>query len=135
VKTITETGLTKQRAVVLAVIRESHEHLTAGEVFDRAKEKFPTISVATVYNSLRFLKESGQIAEIQFGAGGGSAARYDRITERHDHAVCTDCGRLVDIRLDVPPELVRTAARKSRFKAESIEFTLRGLCPDCSKKS
>ena len=130
VKSINELGLTRQREVVLRVIRDAHEHLTANEVFGRAKDLLPTISFATVYNSLRFLKDAGHIAEISFGNG---ASRFDRITHRHDHAICTSCGRLVDIEMDHPAELMKKAARQSKFKPESIEFTLRGLCPDCVK--
>ena len=130
VKSINELGLTRQREVVLRVIRDAHEHLTANEVFGRAKDLLPTISFATVYNSLRFLKDAGHIAEISFGNG---ASRFDRITHRHDHAICTSCGRLVDIEMDHPAEILKKAARQSKFKPESIEFTLRGLCPDCVK--
>lgn len=128
VNSIQELGLTKQREVVLRVIRDAHEHLTANEVFGRAKELLPSISFATVYNSLRFLKDAGHIAEISFGNG---ASRFDRMTHRHDHAICTSCGKLVDIEMEHPAELVKKAARQSRFRPESLEFTLRGLCPEC----
>lgn len=128
---IKELGLTKQREVVLRVIWDAHEHLTANEVFTAAKELLPTISFATVYNSLRYLKDAGHIAEITFGNG---ASRYDRMTQRHDHAICSDCGKLVDIEMDVPPDLLKKAVRQSKFKPETIEFTLRGRCPDCVKK-
>jgi Fur family peroxide stress response transcriptional regulator len=126
---IQNLGLTKQRKVVLRVIREADGHLTANEVFAGARELLPSISFATVYNSLRYLKEAGHIAEIQFGSG---ASRFDRMTTRHDHAICTRCGKLVDIEMDLPEEFVTRATRESRFKPESIEFTLRGLCPDCA---
>ena len=126
---IQELGLTKQREVVLQVIRDSHTHLTANEVFVAAKDMLPSISFATVYNSLRYLKEAGHIAEIQFG---NRASRFDRMTNRHDHALCTRCGKLVDIEMDLPPQLVRQAERASKFKTESVEFTLRGICPDCA---
>ena len=106
-------------------------HLTANEVFSAAKLRLPSISLATVYNSLRHLKEAGHIAEIQFGNG---ASRFDRMTERHDHAICTRCGKLVDIEMDLPVEFVTRATQVSEFKPESIEFTLRGLCPDCAGK-
>ena len=122
-------GLTKQREVVLQVIRAAEHHLTANEVFDEAKRRLPTISFATVYNSLRFLKEAGHIAEIQFGFSG--ANRFDAKTGRHDHAICNRCGKLVDIDLEMPAELVKRAARLSKFKPESLELTLRGLCPEC----
>lgn len=128
--TIKDLGLTRQREVVLRVIREADEHLTANEIFTAAKGKFPTISFATVYNSLRFLKDAGHISEISFGNG---ASRFDRTTHRHDHAICTQCGMLVDIEMEQPAELMRQAARRSKFKPESLEFTLRGKCPDCAK--
>jgi len=126
---IKELGLTRQREAVLDVILSSHEHLTANEVFAEAKVKLPTISFATVYNSLRFLKDAGHIAEIQFGNG---ASRFDKCTHRHDHAMCTSCGRLVDIEMEIPADIVSRAASYSKFKPESLEFTLRGLCPECS---
>ncbi|MGI8468848.1 MAG: Fur family transcriptional regulator [Pyrinomonadaceae bacterium] len=127
---ISNSGLTKQREVVLQVIRNADYHLTANEVFDEAKRLLPTISFATVYNSLRYLKDAGHITEVNFGSG---ASRFDRKTTRHDHAICTSCGKLVDMDLELPKELVKTAARLSKFKPESLELTLRGLCPDCSK--
>jgi Fe2+ or Zn2+ uptake regulation protein len=127
---IKDLGLTKQREVVLQVIRDEKEHLTANEVFDKAKQLLPSISFATVYNSLRYLKEASHIAEISFGNG---ASRFDSMTSRHDHAICTKCGKLVDMELDLPAELVRRAAEFSRFKPESLELTLRGLCPDCTE--
>jgi Fur family peroxide stress response transcriptional regulator len=126
---IEELGLTKQRQVVLTVILDSPEHLTANEVFELSKQMLPKISFATVYNSLRFLKEAGHIAEINFGNG---ASRFDRITQRHDHAICSSCGKLVDIHLEIPKALAKKAADLSRFRPESLEVTLRGLCPECN---
>jgi Fe2+ or Zn2+ uptake regulation protein len=123
-------GLTKQRQAVLDVIRESEKHLTANEVFGDARALLPGISFATVYNSLRYLKNEGLIGEVSFGM---DATRYDRNLMRHDHAVCTTCGKLVDLDLNIPDELVQTAAKHSNFRPESIEFTLRGSCPDCIK--
>ncbi len=127
---IEDLGLTKQREVVLQVIRNEKEHLTANEIFDRAKRLLPGISFATVYNSLRFLKDAGHIGEIQFGNG---ASRFDALTSRHDHAICTGCGKLVDMEIELPADIVKRATKFSKFKFESIELTLRGLCPDCSK--
>lgn len=124
----TDLGLTKQRKVVLQVIVEANGHPTANEIFEHAKRLLPTISFATVYNSLRYLKESGHIAEIGFGSG---ASRFDSMTTRHDHAICTKCGKLVDMEIKLPLEIVNLAAEFSKFKLESIELTLRGLCPEC----
>lgn len=122
--------LTKQRESVLRVIRGSEKHLTANEVFEDARRLLPGISFATVYNSLRYLKNVGLIGEVRFGT---DAARYDRNLSRHDHASCNNCGKLVDMDLRIPNALIKEAAELSRFTVESIELTLQGLCPECAK--
>ena len=124
----TEEKLTRQRQAVLQVIRSREDHPTASEIFQAARLHLPSISYATVYNSLRFLREAGLVHEIKFGDG---ASRYDRETERHDHAICNDCGKLVDFDLPQAAELMQAAARKSKFKPASVHLTLCGICPDC----
>ena len=128
-KDIESLGLTKQRQAVLRAVRASDRHLTASEVFDNARCFLPSISFATVYNSLNYLKKEGLIGEIRFGT---DAKLYDRKLEQHDHAICNKCGKLVDLELTLPDGLLQDAADRSNFKAETIELTLRGLCPACS---
>jgi Fe2+ or Zn2+ uptake regulation protein len=120
--------LTPQRQAVFQVIQEREDHPTASEIFEAARRRLPTISYATVYNSLHYLKEAGLVLEINFG---DSASRYDRETHRHDHAICNGCGKLVDFDLPDADKLMQAAAQRSRFQAESVHLTLKGLCPDC----
>ena len=130
-KEIRTIGITKQRSAVLQVIRDSEGHLTANEVFEDARRILPGISFATVYNSLHYLSNEGLIGEVRFGK---DATRYDRKLERHDHAICDNCGKLVDLCLSIPNGLLKEAAHLSRFTAGTIELTLHGLCPECSKQ-
>ena len=125
-----EPALTRQRKVVLEVICATDAHPTAAEVFAGARKLLPKISFATVYNSLRYLKEAGLVREVAFGNG---ASRYDGVTDRHDHAVCSDCGKLFDFDLPGTVELMRSAARASRFKPESVHLTLVGQCAECRR--
>jgi Fe2+ or Zn2+ uptake regulation protein len=120
--------LTPQREAVYQVIQERDDHPTASDIFEAARRRLPSISYATVYNSLRYLKDAGLVLEINFG---DSASRYDRETERHDHAICNDCGKLVDFDLPDAAKLMNAAARKSHFQPQSVHLTLRGRCPDC----
>lgn len=124
-----EPALTRQRSLVLELVRTEEVHPTAAEVFEEARKTMPGISFATVYNSLRYLKEAGLVREIaSFGRG---ASRYDSETYRHDHAICSGCGKLVDFDLPGTVALTRAASRASRFQAESVHLTLIGLCPQC----
>ena len=132
IRTERKPGLTRQRQVVLDVICAAETHPTAAEVFEAARRAMPAISFATVYNSLRYLKQAGLVREV--ASYGGNPSRYDGVTDRHDHAVCSDCGKLVDFDLPGATELLRSAARVSRFKAESVHLTLIGICPACRSK-
>jgi Fur family peroxide stress response transcriptional regulator len=127
-----EPVLTRQRKAVLDVVRSGDTHPTASEVFEAARKLMPAISFATVYNSLRYLKGAGLVREV--ASYGKSPSRYDRETERHDHAICSACGALVDFDLPGTVGLIRSAARASRFKAESVHLTLIGLCPGCRER-
>jgi Fe2+ or Zn2+ uptake regulation protein len=129
-KDVGNPGFTKQRQAVLQVIQDSEKHLTANEVFERSKQLLPGISFATVYNSLRFLRNEGLIGEVHFGA---DCTRYDRTLARHDHALCTSCGKLIDLDLPISAGLLKKATELSQFKPESVEIVLRGACPDCQK--
>ncbi len=125
-------ALTRQRKVVLDVVCAAETHPTAAEVFEAARHAMPAISFATVYNSLRYLKQAGLVREV--ASFGGNPSRYDGVTDRHDHAVCSDCGKLVDFDLPGANELLRSAARVSHFKPESVHLTLIGICPACRSK-
>ena len=128
-KDIEILGLTKQRKAVLQAVRESDKHLTANQVYDDARLLLPGISFATVYNSLNYLKKEGLIGEVRFGT---DATLYDRKLTQHDHAICNNCGKLVDLELTLPDKLLKEASARSKFEVESIELTVRGLCPECS---
>src|SRR5581483_11814921 len=123
-----KANLTRQREVVLEVVIDAEHHPTAAEVFEQAKKRLPTISYATVYNSLRYLKDAGLILEITFGNG---ASRFDREVSRHDHALCSKCGKLVDFDLPETVNLMQPAGQCTSFKPQSIHLTLVGLCPNC----
>lgn len=121
--------LTPQRRAVFDVLRASHDHPTAREVFERVQRISPEIGPATVYRSLALLVESGQALELALG--GGASARYDANTARHDHLVCQGCGRAVDIDTPVSARTVSGLEADSGFAVTGYDLQFRGLCPDC----
>ncbi|MGH9299452.1 MAG: Fur family transcriptional regulator, partial [Acidimicrobiales bacterium] len=87
--------LTPQRRVVAEVLNGEHVHLTAEAVHDRAQQRLPEISLATVYNTLNELVAMGEVREVP---AAGGARRYDPNAHLgHHHLVCTRCGELRDI--------------------------------------
>ena len=117
--------VTKQRAVILEVLRSDKEHHTAEQVFELAKQKLPSISLATVYNNLRALEQEQIIRRI---SGDGGPDRYDNSYIPHGHLVCSLCGRVSDITL---PDFEENIEKSLGCQAESYELKIRALCKEC----
>ena len=135
-ETSTDTALprlTPQRRAVLDVLRASHDHPTAYDVFERVRKISPGIGPATVYRSLALLVESGQALELSLG--DGSSARYDANTDRHDHLVCERCHRAVDIQTPLSRGTVAGVESASGFVITGYDLQFRGVCPDCRQRA
>ena len=117
--------MTRQRALILDIIRSDKCHHTAEEIFSMARERMPTISRATVYNNLHSLEDEKIIRRI---SGDGSSDRYDNAFIPHGHLVCIGCDKMTDFDL---PELNREISDKLGEPADSYELKVRYLCPDC----
>jgi Fur family ferric uptake transcriptional regulator/Fur family peroxide stress response transcriptional regulator len=128
----TEHRLTPQRRAVLVAVRDSHDHLSASEIWERARALHPRISFATVYNAVRYLCDAGLLQHIPFGDG---ASLYDARTDRHDHAMCAHCGHIVDFAAPFVQDIGARAAKETGFVATEVCVTLRGICPDCQGRT
>ena len=117
--------MTKQRAVILEVIRSDMCHHTADEIFTLAKERLPGISRATVYNNLKSLEAEKLIRRI---TGDGLSDRYDNSYVPHGHLLCESCGRVRDFSLENFDNLISDAIG-SDFN--SYELKVRYLCDAC----
>ena len=121
--------MTKQRAVILEVIRSDMCHHTAEEIFKLAKQKLPTISLATVYNNLHALEEEEIIRKI---SGDGGSDRYDKSYMPHGHLFCLSCGSIYDLSL---PNLTDMISDSCMCDVESYELKVKGICSECKLKN
>ena len=124
--------LTPQRRAILEAIQTSDKHPTAAQIYAQVKASHPRVAFGTVYKALDLLSRTGQILQLEFGDG---ASRYDRRTDRHDHAVCTACGKLVDLDVQLPADLDRHASHASGFEISQHTTHFFGLCPECSSRA
>ncbi len=119
--------MTKQRELILSILRQSDRHLTADEIFFLAKLKMPSIAMATIYNNLNAMNEAGMINRLHID---GVADCFDKITEPHDHLLCDRCGRITDIKLPtIAAEIERTLATE----IEDYELTVHYVCTECRR--
>ncbi len=110
------------------------EHPTADTVYIHVKKDFPNISLGTVYRNLNLLTDIGEAVKISTPHGGD---RFDGRIEPHNHFLCTKCGRLLDLDLDMHSieEVNRLAAENFDGLITSSSTLFYGECSDCIKKS
>ena len=117
--------MTRQRAVILEVLRSDMCHHTAEEIFELAKKKLPTISRATVYNNLKALECEQFIRRI---TAEGTADRYDNAFTPHGHLFCTSCGEVTDFDI---PEFCGMLMDYTDGRMDSYELKVRYVCKKC----
>jgi Fur family peroxide stress response transcriptional regulator len=125
---------TAQRAIILEEVENAEGHLTAGEIFERVKRRYPSIAYGTVYRTLHLLAEHDLIQELTFA---DQASRFDKRTDRHDHVHCVACGELMDVEVPVALLAERVAAEQSGYRITRHHTLFEGMCPSCirSKKA
>ena len=131
IELLREAGLrsTPQRLAIVNEVFQRH-HPTVAEVYETVRRQFPTIGLATVYNTLRSLTERGYLRELPFG----DATRFDVNVEPHTNLVCTRCGRIEDYAAceDLIIEIRSRVAKGAGFKPEAQRVDVYGLCSNCA---
>ena len=117
--------MTRQRAVVLEVINSDMRHHTADEIFALAKERLPGISLATVYNTLKYLEKNRFIRKI---TAEGTKDRYDNSYIPHGHLFCSKCCEVSDFTL---PDFTENLNELLGDKIDSWELKVRYICQKC----
>ena len=121
--------MTKQRAVILEVIRSDKCHHTAEEIYELAREHLPGISLATIYNNLHALERDQIIRRI---TAEGASDRYDNSFIPHGHLFCTECHEVKDF--DVP-NFFSTLRGIAGTEIDSYELKVRYLCDKCRENN
>ena len=91
-----DTGLrmTGQRQTVAEVLEDARDHPDVEELYARASEQDPNISLATVYRTVKLFEEEGIVDKVDFGDG---RARYEPAGRaHHDHLIDIDTGKVIE---------------------------------------
>lgn len=122
--------ITAPRLAIFRTLSQSKTHPSAEELFGEVRRQHPTVSFATVYNTLQLLTEMGEVRQIVVGE---LRRRYDPNVSDHQHAVCRQCHALVDVSVDVSAlEHIDLSAHD--FQVEGVRVEFAGLCGRCAGK-
>ncbi len=119
--------LTPQRVGIVEFLDGNTSHPSANDIYRALVKKYPTMSLATVYNTLETLVEAGILQELSVTK---DKSNYDPDTSAHDHAYCSVCGAI----LDVPSVRDTTESIPVKgFKVASVKKIYYGICRECEK--
>ena len=124
--------VTPQRRAMCRTLARDTSHPTAQTIYERLKSEFPSLSLATVYNTLQILVDAGVIHEI--GAAGDGAMHYDTDAALHVNLVCTNCGRIDDFHETTLQRVTQSVTQHSGYQVRGARVAYYGLCPDCRKR-
>ena len=85
--------MTLQRQIIIKVIEEAEDHPDVDQLYRRSVEQDDTISIATVYRTVKLLEEAGVIERLEFGDG---RARYEEAGDHHEHLVDIETGEVIE---------------------------------------
>ncbi|PZE20665.1 Fur family transcriptional regulator [Paenibacillus xerothermodurans] len=124
----TGVRMTPQRHAILTYLMNTMTHPTADDIYKSLAPRFPSMSVATVYNNLKVFIETGLIREMTYG---DQSSRFDADMSDHYHVLCERCGKMVDFPYKPLDDLERTANLTTGFLVKSHRVEVYGLCADC----
>lgn len=117
--------MTEQRRVVARVLSDARDHPDVEELYQRASEIDPKISLATVYRTVRLFEDSGMLERHDFGDG---RARYEQADdEHHDHLIDTKTGKVIEFENAKIEALQREVARKLGYRLVDHRLELYGV--------
>ena len=116
---------TPQRMAILRSLAGDETHPTAQELHERLSTEYPSLSVATVYNTLSALTRIERCTPLELGG----PVRFDPNVAPHDHAVCENCGSIRDVLAAADGG----SSELGGFTVKRVERIYRGLCATCAE--
>ena len=123
--------LTVQRRTVFEAVVDHDGHPTADLIYDLLADRLPGLSRTTVY---RVLDTFVQMKLVKRICHHSSAARYDALTDRHHHLVCSQCDTIIDIGDDSTKELAMPDVSGTGFEIDDYFIHFHGVCAACRAK-
>ncbi len=130
-ETLHELGYrrTPQRMMILEAVERAEGHISAEEIYEQVRARYPHVNISTVYRTLELLERLGRVTKTDMGDG---RVRYHSMGKgHHHHLVCQKCGVIIDVEESVLNPLWEDIMHKHDFKVEMNHLAFFGLCGKC----
>jgi len=113
----------------VAIVEELYKngHMNIDDLYKNLLEKFPSISLATIYKNVNAMVEKIFLNEVKVP---DTKTVYELVKEEHSHLICSSCGKIEDIIIDTSV-LNNTLSAVSNFKVDNTEVVFQGTCEKC----
>lgn len=116
-----------QRVVILDYLNRNHSHPTVDSIYEALKGEIPSLSKATVYNTLKALIDAGLARSLEIDA---REERFDAMTQDHGHFQCEKCGMIMNFQID---SRLLGSINLEGFEVHKQDVYFKGICHDCKK--
>jgi Fur family transcriptional regulator, peroxide stress response regulator len=120
---------TEQRMAILNYLKDNRSHPSIKDIYAFVSKKLPSVSLATVYNTMEMLKKNGLVSEIP--VLNGEARKFDSNPMPHDHLICSSCGAVFDIDLNLNHSHLLMEKQQKGFYIKDLCVTTYGSCSKC----
>jgi Fur family peroxide stress response transcriptional regulator len=134
VQALKQSGLriTPQRMAICELLASTQQHPTAQMIYEDVKQFYPSLSLATVYNTLEALADLGVLNEL--GSAGDNSSHYDADLSPHVNLACVSCHRVINLPSQHIHHVESEVAATSGYRVFGARMMYYGLCPDCMEK-
>ncbi|MFL5731776.1 MAG: Fur family transcriptional regulator [Chloroflexia bacterium] len=128
-----ELRITRHRLEVLEVLASTPGHITANEVLERVRNRYPGVNKTTVYRTLDLLVELGAATMTQMPGGGNqyNPFMYELTELPHHHLICKECGSTIELPNSAFDSLRKVVETQYDFQPCFDHFALYGICKQC----
>ncbi len=125
--------LTDQRQEILSIFLKTERHVSVEDMYDIVRKKDSAIGHATVFRTLKLLRDAGIAKEVDFG---DRIVRYEHKYghRHHDHLVCVECGSFIEVFDERIEELQDKLCRNKGFLPHRHKMEIYGVCRNCRRK-
>ena len=124
--------LTPQRVAICRLLEQVNGHPSAQEIYEILRPEYPSLSLATVYNTLESLVKAGAINNL--GTVSGGPERFDALTGPHVNLACLRCQKVLDFPSPHVEDLQKEVQETSGYRLLGARVVYYGICPECQKK-
>jgi Fur family peroxide stress response transcriptional regulator len=102
-------------------------HISIDELYATIREKFSSLSLATLYKNIHAMMSVNLIREVKLS---GQKSKYEIDKAPHAHLLCKSCGELKDVEFN-PTSLIEKSTKTQNYRADEISIVISGACPKC----